>query len=62
MATDTLKILHKAATNSTRDSNERAKYKGLCNILTSCEFISNLGIIYDELTELSELSLLLQNR
>jgi hypothetical protein len=51
-----------AATDATRDSKERAKYKGLCNILTSCEFIRYLGIMYDALTELFELSLLLQKR
>jgi hypothetical protein len=51
-----------AATDATRDSKERGKYKGLCNILTSCEFIRNSGTMYDALTELSELSLLLQNR
>jgi hypothetical protein len=45
-----------------QETKERAKYKGLCSILTSSKFIRNLGIMYDALTELSELSLSLQNR
>lgn len=47
---------------TTRDSSERAKYKGLHDVLTSVPFVLNLGVMYDALTELSDLSRMLQER
>uniref|UniRef100_A0A3P9D9G4 HAT C-terminal dimerisation domain-containing protein n=1 Tax=Maylandia zebra TaxID=106582 RepID=A0A3P9D9G4_9CICH len=40
----------------------RAKYKGLNDVLTTVSFVVNLGIMYDALTELSDLSRMLQRR
>uniref|UniRef100_A0A3B3CDZ6 DUF4371 domain-containing protein n=1 Tax=Oryzias melastigma TaxID=30732 RepID=A0A3B3CDZ6_ORYME len=37
-----------------------AKYKGLHDILTSVSFVANLGVMYDALSELSDLSRMLQ--
>lgn len=58
--------LHKhfslASSDTYRDSRERAKYNGLKTILTSKKFVYNLGILYDALMELSDLSLQLQKR
>lgn len=51
-----------AAHDVTRDSTERAKYKGLLDVLTSVSFVCNLGVMYDALTELSDLSRMLQKR
>lgn len=45
-----------------RDSVERQKYRGLANYLTSRQFVLNLGLMHDCLTELSEVSLVLQAR
>lgn len=53
---------HGAAQDSSRDSRERAKYSDLENVLTSDGFVTNLGIMYDALTELSDLSKMLQKR
>ncbi|XP_051997765.1 E3 SUMO-protein ligase KIAA1586-like [Xyrauchen texanus] len=50
-----------AAADTSRDSRERAKYKGL-DVLTTDSFVVNLGIMYDALTELSDLSRMLQRR
>lgn len=44
-----------ATKDVTRDSTERAKYKGLHDVLTSVTFVFNLGVMYDALTELSDL-------
>lgn len=59
-------VLHKhfleASLDNTRDTKERSKYSGLNKMLTSNEFILNLGILLDALHELSDLSLQLQNR
>jgi len=59
-------VLHKhfleASLDNTRDTKERSKYLGLNKMLTSNEFILNLGILLDALNELSDLSLQLQNR
>uniref|UniRef100_A0A3Q1CEU5 HAT C-terminal dimerisation domain-containing protein n=1 Tax=Amphiprion ocellaris TaxID=80972 RepID=A0A3Q1CEU5_AMPOC len=41
---------------------KRAKYKGLNDILTSVSFVVNLGVMFDALTELSDLSRMLQRR
>ncbi|CAK6977847.1 E3 SUMO-protein ligase KIAA1586-like [Scomber scombrus] len=41
---------------------ERAKYRGLNDVFTSMSFVFNLGVMYDALTELSDLSRLLQKR
>jgi hypothetical protein len=51
-----------ASTDTRRDSRERAKYEGLKNILTSEKSVYNLGILYDSLIELSDLSKQLQKR
>ncbi|KAJ4929733.1 hypothetical protein JOQ06_018755, partial [Pogonophryne albipinna] len=51
-----------AANDTSRDSRDRAKYKGLDDVLTSATFVSNLGLMYDALTELSDLSRQLQKR
>lgn len=51
-----------ASTDTCRDSRERAKYNGLKNILTSNNFVHNLGVLYDALIELSDLSIQLQKR
>ncbi|XP_036066733.1 E3 SUMO-protein ligase KIAA1586-like [Oryzias melastigma] len=51
-----------AAADTTRDSRERAKYKGLHDILTSVSFVANRGVMYDALSELSDLSRMLQRR
>ena len=45
-----------------RSSKEKSKYIGLRNTLKSIEFVHNLGILYDALTELSDLSIDLQKR
>ncbi|KAL4108076.1 hypothetical protein QTP88_018331 [Uroleucon formosanum] len=45
-----------------RSSKEKAKYVGLKNTLKSIEFVHNLGILFDALTELSDLSIQLQKR
>lgn len=45
-----------------RSSKEKSKYIGLRNTLKSIEFVHNLGILYDGLTELSDLSIELQKR
>jgi len=59
-------VLHKhfleASLDNTRDTKERSKYAGLNKMLTSNEFILNLGILLDALHELSDLSCQLQNR
>lgn len=60
------RVLHdhfcKAANDTSRDTRDRAKYKGLDDVLTSVAFVSNLGLMYDALTELSDLSRQLQKR
>lgn len=45
-----------------RSSKEKDEYIGLKNTLKSIEFIHKLGILFDALTELSDLSLKLQKR
>jgi hypothetical protein len=42
------------------DSNERAKFSGMASKLANPSFIKNLGLIYDALEELADLSLALQ--
>jgi hypothetical protein len=51
-----------AQEDTTRDSKERAEYQGLYKLLTSTQFVMNMGTMYDALRELSELSLELQKR
>lgn len=51
-----------AANDVIRESRERAKYKGLHDALTSVPFVFNVGVMYDALTELSDLSRMLQKR
>ncbi|XP_069098318.1 E3 SUMO-protein ligase KIAA1586-like [Pleurodeles waltl] len=50
----------KAAVDQQRDARDRAKYAGLDNILTSCSFLKNVGIMLDALAELSDFSRQLQ--
>ena len=51
-----------AAQDSTRGSTTRETYNGLAKRLSSHSFVTNLGLMYDALQELSELSLELQKR
>lgn len=51
-----------AALDSARDIKERAKYSGLEKVLTSLSSVTNLRVMYDALTELSNLSRMLQGR
>lgn len=59
-------VLHqhflKSSMDNGRDSREKSKYTGLNNMLTSNNFVLNMGILYDALHELSDLSLQLQKR
>ena len=49
-----------ASTDNTLDSKERAQFKGLATKISSSTFLSNLGLMYDALQELSDLSESLQ--
>jgi Domain of unknown function (DUF4371) len=51
-----------AVSDTARDSRDKAKYRGLINIFTSCNFVLNTGIMADALQELSDLSTTLQLR
>eukprot|EP00102_Acyrthosiphon_pisum_P010394 XP_008178697.1 PREDICTED: E3 SUMO-protein ligase KIAA1586-like [Acyrthosiphon pisum] len=51
-----------AANDGLRTSKEKSKYLGLKRLLASIEFVTNLGIMYDALCELADLSTSLQNR
>lgn len=51
-----------AANDVTKDSTERSKYKGVYDVLTSVPFVFNFRVMYDALTELSDLSRMLQKR
>lgn len=51
-----------AVQDPTRDSTTRESYNGLAKHLSSHVFLTNLGLMYDALQELSELSLELQKR
>ena len=51
-----------AAGDTSRDQSSRSTYSGMEKRLTSFAFVNNLGIMYDALQELSELSLELQKR
>jgi len=51
-----------AAKDHSRDSRERAKYEGLLKRLSSHEFVLDLGLMYDVLSELASLSEDLQHR
>jgi len=46
--------------DGSRDSRERQKFRGLLNKLSSQEFLQDLGLMFDTLHELSQLSLELQ--
>ncbi|KAJ4944222.1 hypothetical protein JOQ06_012767 [Pogonophryne albipinna] len=48
--------------DDTRDSRERAKFKGLLSKLCSINFLKSLALMADVLTELKNLSEILQNR
>lgn len=51
-----------SSTDTTKDSNSRSKYLGLYNKLCSPEFLLNLSLMCDVLSELSTLSLHLQEQ
>ncbi|XP_060761422.1 E3 SUMO-protein ligase KIAA1586-like [Neoarius graeffei] len=51
-----------ASEDSTRDSREMAKFQGLLSKLCSITFLKNLALMADVLTELKNLSEILQNR
>lgn len=52
----------KASTDTRRDSKTRAKFSGLLSRMKSKQFLCDLGLLYDVLEEISELSLQLQLR
>lgn len=54
--------VEQAACDSSRDSKERSQYAGLARKLTTVQFVHNLGIMYDALTELADVSLMLQKK
>lgn len=56
------KHFSEAKLDNQRDSKERAKFQGLENMLSSVQFLENLGVMYDALNELTGLSLELQKR
>lgn len=51
-----------AKQDNQRDSKERAKFQSIENILSSMQFLKNLGVMYNALNELIDLSLELQKR
>ena len=51
-----------AAESDKRDSTSRQSYTGLAKRLSSHAFVNNLGLMWDALQELSELSVELQKR
>lgn len=51
-----------ASEGDTRDSRERAKFRGLLSKLCSINFVKSLAVMADVLTELKNLSEILQNR
>lgn len=51
-----------ASQDGSRDKREQSKYSGLANHLAANEFVRNLGLMFDTLQELSELSIELQKR
>ncbi|KAL4121433.1 hypothetical protein QTP88_013947 [Uroleucon formosanum] len=56
------KHFQESSIDNERDGKERSKYLGLNNMLTSKDFVFNIGMLYDVLNELSDLSLQLQKR
>ena len=51
-----------ASTDSTREPKEKNMYRGLKTRLSTTEFVMNLGVMYDALTELAQVSLELQRK
>jgi len=51
-----------ASNDARRDERERRKYSGLATRLSSKQFVQNLGLMCDALTELADLSLEVQKR
>lgn len=51
-----------ASTDVLRTDTERRKYSGLATRLSSKQFVQNLGLMFDALTELADLSLEVQRR
>ena len=56
------KHMQEAASDTSRSSSERAQYSGLLKKLTTTQFVLNLGLLRDALTELADVSLLLQKQ
>ncbi|XP_074872882.1 E3 SUMO-protein ligase KIAA1586-like [Carettochelys insculpta] len=56
------KYFQEASQDQTRDGRERAKFQGLHSKLCSAQFVKNLSLMLDVLTELKNLSELLQDR
>jgi len=56
------KHFKEASEDKYRDQKTRSKYKGLCKRLESLQFLSDLALMCDVLSELSQLSLDLQSR
>lgn len=52
----------RSSTCGTKTSKERSKFKGLHKVLTSVKFVQNIAIMLDALTEVSQLSNVLQTR
>ena len=48
---------NRASADSARDTKEKSMYRGLKTRLTLTEFVMNMSIMYDALTELAEVSL-----
>lgn len=57
-----LSTFSSAASDGTRDSIEGDKFKGPNGVFTSASFVFNPGLIYDAVTELGDLSRLLQKK
>jgi hypothetical protein len=56
------KHFHEASVDQNRTSSERAKYAGLKRKISDANFVLNMGLMSDALTELEHLSLKLQDR
>jgi hypothetical protein len=56
------KHFHEASMDPNRTSNERAQYTGLKRKLSDANFVLNMGLMLNALTELEHLSLKLQDR
>jgi len=52
--------MQQAAVDQSRDKRERSQYSGLGKKLKTVQFVKNLGLMHDALTELADVSLMLQ--